>query len=150
MAYQERNAQALHDFFEAYDAGDKARVEVAWAELQRGLTPLVRRIVSRGVKRPELVDELVNQTFFQAYRAIDRFQRGRDITPWISMIAVNVARRDWKQRGSKQDLFVSTEDFPNSGEALGASKAEEAADALLADKEIRELAKKIFSMPSDR
>jgi len=57
---------------------------------------------------PELIDEIVHQTFVQAFRALDRFDAGRPLGPWLKQIARNqaldVLRRRRRESVLKKDL----------------------------------------------
>lgn len=66
------------------------------ALLDAHVPELTRRIhVVVGV--PELVNNVVQQTMVEALSCWRRYDRSRPIGPWITGIALNVARRYWRR-----------------------------------------------------
>ena len=69
-------------------AGDRE----AFAELVARHAPAVGRLLSAMVDRPELVADLVQETFLNAWTALPRY-RARCFGGWIRQIALNCGRQ---------------------------------------------------------
>jgi len=77
----------------AYAAGDRT----AFAELFERYAPLIGRVIRRGISRPEVARELVQETFLQVHRARADYDPSRPLRPWLTTVAMNV-RRDYLRR----------------------------------------------------
>jgi len=77
----------------AYAAGDSA----AFRELFDRFAPRLGRVIGRGIGRPEVVRELVQETFLQVHRARADYDPARPLRPWMTTIAMNL-RRDYLRR----------------------------------------------------
>ncbi len=97
-------------------AGD----EGAFADLMREYYPFVYTIVIRIVDNPHDVEEVVQDTFFNAYRGLAQLEDAAKFKSWLAEIARNCAR-EWvrKQRGEVVSLgevdegVLQTQDSPD-------------------------------------
>jgi len=83
------------DLFAAYVDGDRA----AFAELWERHAPALSRLMRKQIRRPEDVNDLVQQTFLQLHRARRDFRQGAPLRPWLYTIALNLRREYWRRRG---------------------------------------------------
>lgn len=58
----------------------------------------VRRYLLRQIGDPELAADLRQETFFDAYRSLDRLTADRPFAAWLYQIAHNNLRREWRAR----------------------------------------------------
>ena len=65
--------------------------------LQRYHDPL-RRYLLRQIGEPELAADLLQETFLDAYRSLDRLTTDRPFAAWLYQIARNNLRRAWRER----------------------------------------------------
>lgn len=66
-----------------HQSGDAA----AFGELYALHQPRLLRFCLRKVRDPHLAEELTQEAFLRAYRALDRFEGGRAFYPWLTVIA---------------------------------------------------------------
>ena len=78
----------------AAQAGDKA----AYARLLHDCTPLIRRVVRRGM-RPDRVDDAVQDVLLTIHRARHTYDPTRSFSAWVSTIAQRRAIDLMRQRG---------------------------------------------------
>jgi RNA polymerase sigma-70 factor (ECF subfamily) len=63
----------------------------AYEELVRRYQRRVYAVAYRIVRRSDVADDVAQETFLRAYRAIGRFEVGRPFAPWVVRIAANLA-----------------------------------------------------------
>jgi RNA polymerase sigma-70 factor (ECF subfamily) len=51
----------------------------------------VYAVAYRIARRTDVADDVAQETFLRAYRALDRFEAGRPFGPWVARIAANLA-----------------------------------------------------------
>ena len=71
----------------AAQAGDSA----AFGELVRRYQRAVYRVAFALTRNPSDADDLAQETFVRAWRAIGRFRVGEPVHPWLARIATNLA-----------------------------------------------------------
>jgi RNA polymerase sigma factor (sigma-70 family) len=86
--------------------------EDAFRELFRRYTPTLIRLVQRHVGRPADAQDIVQQTFLQLHRARRDFRRETRFRPWITTIALNLARDLLRRRGRRPETMVDEETLP--------------------------------------
>lgn len=74
------------------------RDDVDWDALVRLHGPRLQRRVAQRVADPAVVDDVVQETFVQAYRRWSNYDQSRPLWPWLVAIAVNLGWR-WSQAG---------------------------------------------------
>jgi RNA polymerase sigma-70 factor (ECF subfamily) len=70
-------------------AGDQAAFELLVIKYQRRVERLIRRMV-RDV---DLVEDIAQETFIRAYRALHQFRGDSQFYTWLYRIAVNTAKK---------------------------------------------------------
>jgi RNA polymerase sigma-70 factor (ECF subfamily) len=121
----------------AMDATDKQLIRRtlagdgnAFGDLVERYTPAVRAAVLSEIRDPDAVDDLVQDTFCNAYRQLDQLRAGERLAGWLCGIAHNAARR-WRWREHKRvdiedvggHAAVAAPRFPSPEEEL--AEAEE-------------------------
>ena len=67
--------------------------EAAYAELVRQHRPRLYSLAFRLIGDRETAEDVVQETFLAAFKAIDRFQPKPSLSPWLNTIAVRIAQR---------------------------------------------------------
>jgi RNA polymerase sigma-70 factor (ECF subfamily) len=119
ISMHDTGSQDLHGLMEAYVDGD----ERAFARLHEALAPRVRSRLSRLVRNPATVEDLVQLTFLRAHAARDRFEPmpervDRAVEAWYLAIARNVALDHMRQtyrRDRRHDTLVARGDVAGLG-----------------------------------
>ncbi|MDR3575429.1 MAG: sigma-70 family RNA polymerase sigma factor [Anaerolineaceae bacterium] len=75
-------------------AGD----EQAFEELILAYTPALFQVVQRMVEDGSEVEMILQETFWRAWRSLDRYQADRPILPYLTTIAVNLLRDRWRSQ----------------------------------------------------
>ncbi len=80
----------------AVEAGLIARARqgdaLAWSTLMRAHQDHVFRLAYLILRAGPDAEDVAQETFIRAYRYLDRFEDGRPLRPWLTRIAVNLAR----------------------------------------------------------
>lgn len=122
-------------------AGDQRAFEMLVVKYQRR----VERLIGRMVRDADLVQDIAQETFIRAYRALSQFRGEAQFYTWLYRIAVNTAKKQLMEL--KRDPVVlmsslrSSDDDETSGveHELNAQVADaETPEAVLASKEIAE------------
>jgi RNA polymerase sigma-70 factor (ECF subfamily) len=82
----------------------------AYAEIVRGYQHEVWKVVAALLLDTQRTEDLVQQSFIQAYQHLHRFQPGRDFAPWIKAIARNVVREQMRaqsREGRRLELYYN-------------------------------------------
>jgi RNA polymerase sigma-70 factor (ECF subfamily) len=100
----------------------------------------IERLVGRMVRDADLVQDIAQETFIRAYRALPQFRGDSAFYTWLYRIAVNTAKKALVER--KRDPLVSESSLVSTDEGEEPSRVEnelsdgETPEALLASKEI--------------
>jgi len=86
---------------ERANAGDQRAFGLLVLKYQRR----VQRLIARMVRDVDLVDDIAQETFIRAYRALHQFRGDAQFYTWLYRIAVNTAKKALLQL--KRDLTVS-------------------------------------------
>lgn len=104
-----------------------------FVDLLQAHAPELYRRVHVLLGRAEFVDDVAQQTMVEALASWRRYDRSRPIGPWITGIALNVARRYWRRsrhaRNAAETLAVAGE-RPCSGTPEAESLSRERARLL--------------------
>lgn len=84
----------------------EGRVE-AFEYLVRKYQRAIYFLVLRLVQRAEEADEITQQAFLKAYKNLKSFRGEASFKTWISRIALNLARNEWKKH---KRVFVEYDD----------------------------------------
>lgn len=76
----------------------------AFRSLFERYAPLLHRVVSRDLRDPARVDDLVQQTFLQVHRARFDYDAAQPFRPWIFTIALNLKRETLRTRARRGEL----------------------------------------------
>ena len=89
-------------------AGDNKAFEV----LVRRYQKLVYNVVYQMVRTHDTANDITQDTFLKAYRALSSFQSNRSFKPWLLKIATNTALNAIRDRKSEQSLDDVLEQNP--------------------------------------
>ena len=122
-------------------AGDQKAFELLVIKYQRR----IQRLIGRMVRDVDLVEDIAQETFIRAYRALAQFRGEAQFYTWLYRIAVNTAKKalmDLKRNPTiSENAFKSgsgddgDETSPLENELISS----ETPDAVLASKEIAEM-----------
>jgi RNA polymerase sigma-70 factor (ECF subfamily) len=87
-------------------AGDEA---AATALVRRHAEPLGRYLLGRGAASAE-VDDLLQETFFRAFRGLGAWRGESTLRAWLFRIAVNLLRDRRRREGGRQFVEVADDD----------------------------------------
>jgi RNA polymerase sigma-70 factor, ECF subfamily len=116
-------------------AGEHKAFELLVIKYQRR----IQRLIGRMVRDVDLVEDIAQETFIRAYRALGQFRGDAQFYTWLYRIAVNTAKKALMEL--KRDPTISENSF-KSGDDDETSPLEnelttsETPEALLASKEI--------------
>ncbi|HEX5162887.1 MAG TPA: sigma-70 family RNA polymerase sigma factor [Steroidobacteraceae bacterium] len=114
-------ARVLHD-------DDRA----AFGELVRRHQPLVRGFLRRMLGgAAELADDLAQETFIKAHRALRGYRGGAQFSSWLCAIATNELRAEWRRRQRRAE-FLDEEPGTGRTEAEDPAATRDLAGALAA------------------
>jgi len=72
---------------------------VAWEALVRRHQEHVFRLAYLTLRDAAEAEDMAQETFLRAFLALDRFETGRPLRPWLTRIAVNLARNRRRSLG---------------------------------------------------
>jgi len=116
--------------------GDTAAFEMLVVKYQRR----IERLISRMVRDSDLVQDIAQEAFIRAYRALPQFRGESAFYTWLYRIAINTAKKALIQL--KRDPLVSEGSLVSSEEGEETSRIErelsdgETPEGLLASKEV--------------
>ena len=96
----------------------------AYGELVRRRQSAIRQLFRRLCRDPALADDLAQQTFLQAWRAIHTLKSPAAFGGWLKRLAVNV----WLQRARNARAWLSTNDLESLPEPGAQSSVAERLD----------------------
>jgi RNA polymerase sigma-70 factor (ECF subfamily) len=117
-------------------AGDQAAFELLVIKYQRR----IQRLIGRMVRDVDLVEDIAQETFIRAYRALHQFRGDAQFYTWLYRIAVNTAKKFLLEL--KRDLTVSeaafklNDDGDETYTARNEPISDETPESVLAAKEI--------------
>lgn len=96
--------------------------ESAYAELVRQHGPRLINLVFRLTADRSVAEDVVQETFLAAYRAMERFEPRPSLAPWLNTIAVRLASRTNTRRAASAaaslDRIMDADDGQRSAGAL--------------------------------
>lgn len=116
--------------------GDQHAYELLVIKYQRR----IERLIARMVRDVDAVEDIAQETFIRAWRALPKFRGEAQFYTWLYRIAVNTAKKALMER--KRDPLVSEHAYKASDDENETSRTEnelttsETPEALLASKEI--------------
>jgi RNA polymerase sigma-70 factor, ECF subfamily len=130
-------------------AGDQKAFELLVIKYQRR----IQRLIGRMVRDVDLVEDIAQETFIRAYKALHQFRGEAQFYTWLYRIAVNTAKKSLMEL--KRDLTVSESFFKSDDDdETKASKNELIADdtpeTVFAAKEIATMVNSaLLDLPED-
>ena len=122
-------------------AGEQRAFEMLVVKYQRR----VERLIGRMVRDSDLVQDIAQETFIRAYRALAQFRGDAQFYTWLYRIAVNTAKKQLMELKRDPLVFQSQmksddeDETSSSDRELNSSVADtETPEAVLASKEIAE------------
>lgn len=106
--------------------GDEA---AASALVYRHARPLGRYLVTRGAASAD-VDDLLQETFFRAFRSIDGWRGETPIRGWLCRIAGNLLKDRFRQGGGRQFVELADDDRVDLADPAGEVMADDLATRL--------------------
>jgi RNA polymerase sigma-70 factor (ECF subfamily) len=117
-------------------AGDQKAFELLVLKYQRR----IGRLVSRMVRDSDIVDDIVQETFIRAYRALPQFRGEAQFYTWLYRIAINTAKKtllDMKRNPVISENALRSRDEDDETSNIGMElTSEETPETTLAAKEI--------------
>lgn len=116
--------------------GDHRAFEMLMVKYRRR----IERLVGRMIRDPDLAQDVVQESFIRAYRAMPKFRGESAFYTWLYRIAINTAKK--ALLAIKRDPLVTESSRAGSDEVDETSRKEtepsdgETPDALLASKEV--------------
>jgi RNA polymerase sigma-70 factor, ECF subfamily len=116
-------------------AGDQKAYELLVIKYQRR----IQRLIGRMVRDVDLVEDIAQETFIRAYRALAQFRGDAQFYTWLYRIAVNTAKKALMEL--RRDPTVSENSFKSADDDETSPlenelTSSETPEALLASKEI--------------
>ena len=99
----------------------------------------IQRLIGRMVRDVDLVEDIAQETFLRAYRALHQFRGDAQFYTWLYRIAVNTAKKtllELKRDPTVLENFVSTDDGEETSWQKNEPIADETPESALAAKEI--------------
>ena len=117
-------------------AGDQGAFELLVIKYQRR----IQRLIGRMVRDVDLIEDIAQETFIRAYRALPQFRGDAQFYTWLYRIAINTAKKflmELKRDPTVSESFFKSDDdsdetFLNRNEPI----SDETPESVLAAKEI--------------
>ena len=119
-------------------AGDQKAFELLVIKYERR----IQRLIGRMVRDVDLVEDIAQETFIRAYRALAQFRGDAQFYTWLYRIAVNTAKKflmDLKRNPTVSENFFKLADDDETSPVENELPSPETPDAVLASKEIAEM-----------
>ncbi len=119
-------------------AGDQKAFELLVIKYQRR----IQRLIGRMVRDVDLVEDIAQETFIRAYRALAQFRGEAQFYTWLYRIAVNTAKKalmDLKRNPTVSENAYKSADDDETSSVENELTSSETPDAVLASKEIAEI-----------
>ncbi len=116
-------------------AGDQKAYGLLVLKYQRR----IQRLVGRMVRDVDLVEDIAQETFSRAYRALHQFRGDAQFYTWLYRIAVNTAKKfllELKHDPTVSDGFLANDDDDETSWKKSEPTSDEGPESILAAKEI--------------
>jgi RNA polymerase sigma-70 factor (ECF subfamily) len=110
----------------AYRRGD----ERAATQLVRRHAGAIGRFLYSSGAAPSDLDDLVQETFFRAFRRLDGWRAEAPFRSWLFSISGNLLRDDFRKRKGRAVVSIDDRDVPDRADPHADLAASEAADRL--------------------
>lgn len=119
-------------------AGDQKAFELLVIKYQRR----IQRLIGRMVRDVDLIEDIAQETFIRAYRALAQFRGEAQFYTWLYRIAVNTAKKalmDLKRNPTVSENSFKSGDDDETSQLENELTSSETPEAVLASKEIAEM-----------
>lgn len=116
-------------------AGDQRAYGLLVLKYQRR----IQRLIGRMVRDVDLVEDICQETFIRAYRALHQFRGDAQFYTWLYRIAVNTAKKfllELKHDPTVSESFLANDDEDETSWKKNEPIADEGPESILAAKEI--------------
>ena len=116
-------------------AGDQRAYSLLVLKYQRR----IQRLIGRMVRDVDLVEDIAQETFIRAYRALPKFRGESQFYTWLYRIAVNTAKKallDMKRNPTVMESFTSNGDDDETSWRKSEPTSDETPESIFAAKEI--------------
>ena len=116
-------------------AGDQRAYGLLVLKYQRR----IQRLISRMVRDVDLVEDISQETFVRAYRALHQFRGDAQFYTWLYRIAVNTAKKfllELKHDPTVAESFLAGDDDDETSWRKNEQTTDEGPESILAAKEI--------------
>jgi len=115
--------------------GDKRAYGLLVLKYQRR----IQRLIGRMVRDVDLVEDIAQETFIRAYRALHQFRGDAQFYTWLYRIAVNTAKKfllELKHDPTVSESFLANDDEDETSWKKNEPIADDGPESILAAKEI--------------
>lgn len=131
-------------------AGDNRAFELLVVKYQRR----IQRLIGRMVRDVDLVEDIAQETFIRAFRALHQFRGDAQFYTWLYRIAVNTAKKSLMELKRdptvSEGSFRSTDDEDETSRPRNEPTTDETPESVLAAKEIGAVVNAAMeSLPND-
>lgn len=119
-------------------AGDQKAFELLVIKYERR----IQRLIGRMVRDVDLVEDIAQETFIRAYRALAQFRGEAQFYTWLYRIAVNTAKKalmELKRNPTVSENFFKSDDDDETSTLENELTSAETPESLLAGKEIAQM-----------
>lgn len=119
-------------------AGDHKAFELLVIKYQRR----IQRLIGRMVRDVDLVEDIAQETFIRAYRALAQFRGEAQFYTWLYRIAINTAKKalmDLKRNPTVSENAYKSDEDDETSPSENELTSSETPDAMLASKEIAQI-----------
>jgi RNA polymerase sigma-70 factor (ECF subfamily) len=119
-------------------AGDQKAFELLVIKYEKR----IQRLIGRMVRDVDLVEDIAQDTFIRAYRALAQFRGDAQFYTWLYRIAVNTAKKalmDLKRNPTVSENFFKSSDDDETSPIENEQTSPETPETVLASKEIAEM-----------
>ena len=116
-------------------AGDQRAFELLVIKYQRR----IQRLIGRMVRDVDLVEDIAQETFIRAYRALHQFRGDAQFYTWLYRIAVNTAKKslmELKRDPTVSESFFKPDDDDETKTRRNEPMSDETPESVFAAKEI--------------
>ena len=116
-------------------AGDDRAFELLVIKYQRR----IQRLIGRMVRDVDLVEDIAQETFIRAYKALHQFRGDAQFYTWLYRIAVNTAKKsllELKRDLTVSESFFKTDDDDETKTSRNEPIADETPESVYAAKEV--------------
>ncbi|PAT36439.1 RNA polymerase sigma factor RpoE [Vandammella animalimorsus] len=131
-----REASSDWQLVERTLAGDQRSFELLVLKYQRR----IERLIGRMVRDPGLIEDIAQETFIRAYRALHQFRGDAQFYTWLYRIAINSAKKaladQRRNRAISESALRQRDDEEETSAPLWEPSTAETPETLMAAKEI--------------